>query len=365
MRFNITRSSIETLEKRDEITIIDALNVFFDLCEDVKAETGTPVFRLPVGNEEESVGRLNWAGRTIMRIAEKNPEILAKCDKGEKYRKIEEELQGYVAVLGEKEEDLKEVLQLREESGRTAEKLAEKSRELQQQRAQLEKSMEENKVLEESCRRLEEEIRSCENTDLPKLRLKKSALVDRLAELEDRIADTYNENISLEAKVDEQAELLQKELSRTDSIRALLVEKEQLLKEEKTVNEDEIASLQAKIEEEEATVRTQQEMKSAKERELEEAKQARMKEEAWFSSLDAKEKETQLNTLLQRVSVLKKAKEALLKELPNTCTIVDAGEVDLLNHFTNYYHKTLDEIEKNLETYQANHNQIVKIAERE
>lgn len=364
MRFNIARSSIEALEERGEITIIDALNVFFDLCEDVKAETGTPVFRLPVGNEDESVSRLNWAGRTVMRIADKNPEILAKCDKTEKYRKIEEELQEYVSILGEKEEDLKEVLQRRVEVDKKAEELAEKAKELQLRRSQLEKVMEENKAVEDQCQHLQEEIAGCENTDLPQLRLKKSSLEEKLAELENEIADIYNENISLKAKVDEQAERMQKEQSRREDLQTILEEKEHLLQEEIAAKDNEIALLRSRIEEEKETARAQQEMKAAKELEWEEAKKERDAAEAWFSSLKAKEKEAQLNTLLQKVSLLKKTKEALLKDLPQVCTIVDNNEAESLNQFTNYYHKTLDEIEKNLQTYQANHNRIIEIAER-
>lgn len=365
MRFNITRSSIEALEQRGEITIIDALNVFFDLCEDVKAETGTPVFRLPVGSEEESVGRLNWAGRTIMRIADKNPEILASCDKGEKYRKIEEELQQYVTSLAQKEEELKEVLQRKAEVNGEAEKLAAKAKELQLRRSQLEQAMEECKAVEESCRQLEEEIVSCENSDLVQLRMRKSALEERLDEVKERITEAVNENISLKAKVDEQEELLHNEQTHRENMRVLLEEKEKHLKEEITVLDSEIVSLQAKIEEEETAAKAKQEMKNAKELEWENAKRERMETEAWFASLNAKEKEAQMNTLLQRVSVLKKAKEALLKELPLTCTIVDDDEAALLNRFIDYYHKELDDIEKNLETYQTKHNQIVRIAEHD
>lgn len=364
MRFNITRSSIEALEKRGEVTIFDALNVFYDLCEDVKAEMGTPVFRLPVGNEDESVGRLNWAGRTIMRIADKNPEILAQCDKAQKYQKIEEELQEHIAALSKKEQELQEIFLLKEEAQKKEQELAERCKELQLQSSQLEKKQEENRALENRCRRLEEDIADCENTDLPKLQLRKSALEERLTSLQAKITEAQNENISLEEKVAEQAKILQTEKGSSDSMRNLLEERERLLREEIATNDSEIALLQIKIDEEEATARAQQEMKAAKELEWEKAKQERDKEELWFSSLEAKEKEKKLKELLQRVNVLKKAKEELLKELPNMCVMMNGEEADLVNDFTAGYHKTLDEIEKKLALYQKNHNRIVKIAEQ-
>ena len=81
-KFERAKESLKALEQQDNLTIYDALNVFYDLCEDIRTATGA-VDKLPAGNDEQVVGRLCWAGRMLLKISDKHPEIIENTRKAQ------------------------------------------------------------------------------------------------------------------------------------------------------------------------------------------------------------------------------------------------------------------------------------------
>ena len=60
MIFGRTRDSLERFRDKETVTADNVLDLFYDLCEDVKEETGTPVDRLPVSSVDGLMRRLPW-----------------------------------------------------------------------------------------------------------------------------------------------------------------------------------------------------------------------------------------------------------------------------------------------------------------
>ena len=54
MRFDRTRESMEVLERRKDISVYDALNVFYDLCQDVKDSGGGSVDKQALGVPDDA-----------------------------------------------------------------------------------------------------------------------------------------------------------------------------------------------------------------------------------------------------------------------------------------------------------------------
>lgn len=82
MRFSRAKESLAVLENAKEATIYDALNVFYDLCEDLRQENGA-IDKLPAGNEGQMVQRMCWAGRTLLKIAETHPDYIQNSEKSQ------------------------------------------------------------------------------------------------------------------------------------------------------------------------------------------------------------------------------------------------------------------------------------------
>lgn len=68
MKFDRVYDTLHGMEEADGITVLDALDVFYDFCEDVKSKTGSPLEKQPVGNPEETVTRFCWMERLLARI---------------------------------------------------------------------------------------------------------------------------------------------------------------------------------------------------------------------------------------------------------------------------------------------------------
>ena len=68
MRFDRTRESLEVLERRKDISVYDALNVFYDLCQDVKDSGGGSVDKQALGGGDDAVLRVCWACQMMLKI---------------------------------------------------------------------------------------------------------------------------------------------------------------------------------------------------------------------------------------------------------------------------------------------------------
>ena len=77
MKFARVYETLKLLEKEQKLTIKDALDVFYDLYEDVKDTEGDVLENQPIGDVDEFTGRLCWMARTTGRLYAKNSAELA------------------------------------------------------------------------------------------------------------------------------------------------------------------------------------------------------------------------------------------------------------------------------------------------
>lgn len=168
MKFDRARESIDALEASGDVTILDALNVFYDLCEDIRDSKAGAVDKLPPGDEDRMAGRLCWAGRLLLRIAKSNAEAVAGTDKAGRLEKICQELKSQDDVLTEVEQQVKTLI---------------KKQEILEERKQaMEAALKQEKALSQSCGLMEREIAEYESLKAPGLKERHEQLTDRLAQ---------------------------------------------------------------------------------------------------------------------------------------------------------------------------------------
>ena len=166
MRFDRARESIEALEASGAVTVMDALNVFYDLCEDIRDSETSGVDKLPPGDTDRMVGRLCWAGRTLLRISKSNPEAVAGTDKAGRLEKICSELESQDKVLVRAQQQVKQLLKKQEA--------------LDEKKQAMEDALKQERVLLQDCRRLEDEITEYETLKAPDLKQRHEQLTQRL-----------------------------------------------------------------------------------------------------------------------------------------------------------------------------------------
>lgn len=154
-----TEASIKALKNQKNATIVDALNIFYDLCKDIKDNEGTLIHKLPVGDENAVVNRLVWGSNQLQKIAKHNENTVG-------YEAQKERLQNL-------EKDAKE---LGEKFGTVEELIAnyEKKKEELDTKQKLEKArFEKQQQLEKECAKLEEEILYYGENQIPQLQIQK------------------------------------------------------------------------------------------------------------------------------------------------------------------------------------------------
>ncbi|HIS55656.1 MAG: hypothetical protein ACLU6W_08240 [Lachnospiraceae bacterium] len=161
MRFDRTRGSMDALEKKTELTAADALNLFYDLCGDIKDQTGEAADRLPVGDSGMTVTRLNWAGRMLLRMAAKPEMKTGDEEKQERLAHVSGELERLTGELEETEAAAAKAVQ--EET-----LLSERQKVLKEKKAGLEQEKEKEQKLKASCAALEQEIRTYREVSVPR-----------------------------------------------------------------------------------------------------------------------------------------------------------------------------------------------------
>lgn len=209
MKFGRVRESIEALEVADTVTVLDALNIFYDLCEDIKDSENCAVDKLPTGDGEKVVSRLCWAGRTMLRIARKNTEAVEGLDKIERLEKVSGELEDQDQKLSQTEQRIGF--------------LRAKQEQLCNMQAALEAALEKERGMAEECRRLEDDIRDYETLKSPKL----ESQLDELKHRKDDCQENY-----LHQK--QQLERLQEDLAEKLSEGAQLADEMRLASDELT-----------------------------------------------------------------------------------------------------------------------------------
>lgn len=217
-----TEASIKALKNKKNATIVDALNVFWDLCQDIKKHEGTLIHKLPIGDENSVVNRLIWGSNQLQKIAKYNENTV-----------------GYEAQkerLASLERDAKELEEKVSASGDVIAIYESKKAQLEQKRNDEKVRYNKQQKLEKECMELEEEIHSFGENKIPQLEQRQVQEKNRLSLFMEQYETLLKEVDKLQAQVDEQSALV-----------ANLEEKYNILSKEKSEKEAQIQDLQNSI----------------------------------------------------------------------------------------------------------------------
>lgn len=92
MKFDRVHDTLRWAEEKEEMTILDALDIFYDLCEDIRDGKGRVLEDLSVGDAKGLTGRFCWLERMLARIYEGNREAFQKSDLQERINASEERI---------------------------------------------------------------------------------------------------------------------------------------------------------------------------------------------------------------------------------------------------------------------------------
>ena len=214
MKLTNTKKNLEILAGRDSMNVEEMLRFIHEFFRDIHDETGIISAKAPAADIETLYDHLPWLMRTSLKIAETNKDrILDPSRKKtlEQYRvKIEE---------------------LDKNMGREAAILRdmEKTRNtLQRKEAELEEVYKEERNVQAECEKLQKDIESLYNIDLPQVKRRRNELFDAKAKLSGEIAQQNSLLLDEQRKVQEQKDLYsskEKELAGACQLKAELAEK--------------------------------------------------------------------------------------------------------------------------------------------
>ena len=230
MRFDRTRESMEALEARKDMTVLDVLNLFYDLCEDVKDEQGVAIEKLDSGERERMVTRLSWVGRTILKIVKSQP--MEEIEE-EKKARLETVCENLDDVLSEVRKTEIVIIKMQQET----EKLEIEKKRLEKRNDEIREQEKEAVSLKRQCNQLEEEIRICQNNKIPDL---------QWDELKKELEDVLQEQEQIQENVKRKKEEIDSQKNRKreaeEELQVLLswFEKEQVKEEKKRLEQCEV-----------------------------------------------------------------------------------------------------------------------------
>ena len=153
-----SKRTMRRVADRDQVAVEDVLNVFYDVCQDIKDGTGSAVDKLPCLDESELYRRLPWLARTVLRICRQNESRISDEGRKAHLKELEEDVARFSAQLDRGAVDLKEVL---EKKKAAEDVLSCKTKELESIRQETQKAEAETQQLqielEEARQKLDEE----------------------------------------------------------------------------------------------------------------------------------------------------------------------------------------------------------------
>ena len=180
MNFGRLHDGLEQMRERNQIAVEDVLDLFYDMCEDVREETGRNVDQLGLRSEDALMRRLPWTGNLLNRIYRTN--------KGQFQTQTRMKiLQG---VQGEVETTVRET----EEAAGVMESIHRTQDELRRRKKDLEETLAQTEDARQTCRQLREQIEALEKEIDPGLR-------DRIRELKEYRQDREKEALSLREEI--------------------------------------------------------------------------------------------------------------------------------------------------------------------
>lgn len=347
-RFERTKESLKILEQQDKLTIYDALNVFYDLCEDVRTTSGA-VDKLPAGDNEQIVGRLCFAGRMLLKISDKHPEIIENTRKVQNWKNIEAQLKDVDGQLEELMESSRNLNEQYEELSRKKERVIE--------------CVENETKMWEKCMALTQDIQTYENQRHPEVE-KQLEMMNEQLNLSRQLYEQKTQELEKQKTAQEVVKnQIQAQIQETNQQQAVFEQQQmqlqQLLKEsEKTLE---------KVQAENGQLKKQIEIVAGKRKAVIEDKAHAQEElkalEDWFDKLEVKQYKEQLEICQHRVQILKTTKDRLFKEMNLLAGMANAPALQQLSASQRYFKDTMDHIERFLNEYQRNYLAVTRIFE--
>lgn len=379
MRFSRAKESLAVLENAKEATIYDALNVFYDLCEDLRQENGA-IDKLPAGNEGQMVRRMCWAGRTLLKIAEAHPDYIQNSEKSQNLERTfadilqeDKRLQQHFQELSKQLEQCKrdyEKKQLREgEISARLESIKDKADAMQKETQekedayvsmteafdaqkglydqlieQMQKLDGEHKKLVADTNALEEKLKIVNVEELREIYNQKARALE--------ILQKNYDDLELQVKAQsEAAEQLKTEIAQHTKY---LQEQAWNAEAEKQRVQNEKDALEERIAKANQDRMNLLNSVQAKEKELKEL-------ENWFNSLEAHNYSGRLQRCYQRTMALREAQDMLTNELQILGAISNDNAKDNLVAYQQYFRDAIKYIEKTLDEYQKNYMIVTEV----
>ena len=347
MRFDRTRGSMDALEKKTELTAADALNLFYDLCGDIKDQTGEAADRLPVGDSGMTVTRLNWAGRMLLRMAAK-PEM----------KTVDEEKQGRLAnvsgELGRLAGELEETETAMTRAAQEEALLKERQKTLAEKKAGLEQEKEKEQKLKESCAALEQEIQTYREVSVPRQEEELERLASQLETLCTDCEKRKEEIRRLEQQLKEQNQTKEKLENQLAEHQKKKIEKEtecKRVEERLRQTQDETQKLGQQI------VRTEEDRRSLELQKKE--KEAQLTTlEAWFQQPEARDLAAGIKQCQARIQAFQEIRERLEAEWEVIGGLLDRGVRP--GNSPRQMGQVLDKLEEALEQYRQCYCSVIR-----
>lgn len=386
MRFDRTRESMEVLERRKDISVYDALNVFYDLCQDVKDSGGGSVDKQALGGGDDAVLRVCWACQMMLKIVKKNREEVSDPSRAERLDKMEAQLQALQGDLTQAEQNIKT--------------LSAQDQMLSQKKEAIEEKRRQETELTKKCEALRQQIQSFETAKLPELSSQYEALSEKAADyrkqyeekqkaarklqeslirekaqvqqtdeenkkLQTAIKEEKEKNSKLQAKHyeldqqlqhcdDNQKELLEKITDLNRQLRAMNVDGLQQLYKEKQA---EYAAKLKEYKQEEIKVRQEETKIDEMEEQLSRLKQdlsgktKRTQEMAWEMENEKAKLEEELKGLTKRINEARDRRNALTIEVEKKKDEVEAQEEWFKSLEVKNYEKQLQACSQRLQIF--------------
>lgn len=353
MNFERARASIVALEKRDEVTIIDALNVFHDLCEDISDSENASVETLPVGDADAVLMRLCWFGRTLLKVAEKNPEVISDAKNKQRLEQICAEVNAISLQLEKSQERVKVF----------DEHLKNVSEQKLQVEAKIKSQMEAIENVKTSKSQLDDKYNAL-TVQLQQLNKEQRSLVESIENLEASMKQTdvaslqeifevrsrelkerQEEHQILNEKITDQEELL-------EHLKKDYDEKCKYLQEVTWNTENEIKNCEKALQELQERMSGAQNKKRSLMYDIDQKESELKTLEQWFSSLEAKDYESRMSNYKARIKALQEARDALIAQLSLLYNIAPEQGMQSLANYQKFYRDALDNIDKSLNRYQ-------------
>lgn len=156
MRFSRIKDDLALLEQKGTVSVSDVLGCIYDLCQDVRSETGGGVEQKELGSAQILGQRLPWLGRMLLRLYARGGETLQSASLRKRLKEIE-------AELGQMNDDLEQQETLNRE-------LTRQERDLETKRKALLQAHQQKTLLQQNCGRLQQELERFEQSDLVRLR---------------------------------------------------------------------------------------------------------------------------------------------------------------------------------------------------